>query len=440
MNIRNVPATSRVRIRALGTILVIAAFPWAVRAESLSDAWAMAQQSNGAVAAAHSDWEAAQADHTAALRQRWPAIDVNGGYTQFEHAPNLDIATPAGQLQAPIWGHNGYTMAGADLSVPVWTSGKISGSIGAAAAGARGASAQEMRSTADLKLAVAESYIAVFRARQALQVAESNVASLNAHNDDVQVLYDKQAVAQSDLLGAQVALANAAQQRLRAANALHLAMAAYNRWVGQPLDRPADLEEPSTAPSAETAVPLDQLIAHALDRRPELAAISAQQEGLEQAAQSERAQGLPQVMLHAGYNHLDNEILDRENFATVGIGFQWRLFDSGQLQARTSALHSRARAAQQRLADVRSSVSLEVETAFYNRDEAAARIHAAAAAVVQAEENVRIARELYSSGLGTNNQVLDAESLRVISLTNRDDAGFDLLVAQYRLQRAIGEL
>ncbi len=332
------------------------------------------------------------------------------------------------------------SMAGADVSVPVWTSGKISGSIGAAAAGARGASAQEMRSTADLKLAVAESYIAVFRARQALQVAESNVASLNAHNDDVQVLYDKQAVAQSDLLGAQVALANAAQQRLRAANALHLATASYNRWVGQPLDRPAELEEPSTAASVETAVPLDQLIAQALDRRPELAAISAQQEGLEQAAQSERAQGLPQVVLHAGYNHLDNEILDRENFATVGIGFQWRLFDSGQLQARTSALHSRARAARQRLADLRSSIALEVETAFYNRDESAARIHAAAAAVVQAEENVRIARELYSSGLGTNNQVLDAEALRIVSLTNRNDAGFDLLVAQYRLQRAIGEL
>jgi outer membrane protein TolC len=103
-------------------------------------------------------------------------------------------------------------------------------------------------------------------------------------------------------------------------------------------------------------------------------------------------------------------------------------------------LRSRARAAQQRLEDLRSSVALEVETALDNRDEAAARIHAAATAVVQAEENVRIARELYSSGLGTNNQVLDAETLRVISLTNRDDAGFDLLVAQYRLQRALGEL
>jgi len=421
-------------------LCALLAVPSVSRAESLTDAWAMALQSDGMLAAAHSERQAAEADQTAAQRQRWPALDLDGKYTQFEHAPNLNIATPAGQLQAPVFAHDGYAMAGADLSVPLWTSGRISGAIGAAAAGARGATAQEVRSTADLKLAVAESYIGVFRARKALEVAESNVASLKAHADDVQTMYDKEAVARSDLLAAQVALANAGQQRLRAANALHLAVAAYNRWVGQPLDRVPELEAPVAAPAADATGTLEQLTAQALERRPELAAISAQQESLEQAARSERAQGLPQIALHAGYNHLDNDILDRENFASVGIGFQWRLFDSGQLKARTSALRSRARAAQQRLDELRSSVALEVETALDNRDEAAARIHAAATAVVQAEENVRIARELYSSGLGTNNQVLDAETLRVISLTNRDDAGFDLLVAQYRLQRAIGEL
>ncbi len=421
-------------------ICALLGVPWAAHAESLSDAWAMALQSDGTLAAARSDRQAAEADQSAAQRQRWPALDLNGTYTQFDHAPSLDIATPAGQLQAPIWQHNGYAMAGADLSVPIWTSGKISGSIGAAAAGARGANAVELRSTADLKLAVAESYVAVFRARRALKVAESSVASLQAHADDVQVMYDKQAVAQSDMLAAQVALANATQQRLRAANALRLATAAYNRWVGQPLDRTPDLDEPSATPLTEASEPLDRLIAQAVERRPELAAVSAQQEGLEQAARSERAQGQPQVFLHAGYNHLDNQILDRENFASIGIGFQWRLFDSGQLQARTSALRSRAHAAEQRLADLRSQVRLDVETAYYNREDAAARIHAASTAVAQAEENVRIAKELYGSGLGTNNQVLDAETLRIVALSNRDDASFDALIAQYRLQRAIGAL
>jgi len=435
---------SLVRNRAVARagllICALVAVPLDVHAESLNDAWAMALQSDGTLAAVRSDRQAAEADQTAALRQRWPALDLSGTYTQFEHAPNLDIATPAGQLQAPIWRNNGYGLAGADVSVPLWTSGKISGAIGAAAAGARGANAQEVRSTADLKLAVAESYVAVFRARRALIVAESNVASLKAHADDVQVLYDKQAVPQSDVLAAQVALANATQQRLRAANGLRLTTAAYNRWVGQPLDRAPVLEEPAATSGTTTSLPLDQLIAQAIERRPELTVVSAQQEGLEQAAQSERAQGLPQIVLHAGYNHIDNAILDRENFASIGIGFQWRLFDSGQLQARTSALRSRAHAVEQRLTDLRSQVRLDAETAYYNREEAAARIHAAAAAVAQAEENVRIARELYANGLGTNNQVLDAETLHVVAVTNRDDARFDAIIAEYRLQRAIGAL
>lgn len=428
----------RVHVGAL--LLALLVFPGMAAAESLTDAWAMALQSDGSVAAARSDREAAEADRTAAIRQRWPALDLNGAYTQFEHAPNLAIATPAGQLQAPIWRHDGYAMAGAEVSVPIWTSGKLSGAIGAATAGAHGASAVELRSAADLKLSVAESYIAVFRSRHALEVAESNVASLQAHTDDVQAMYDKQAVAQADLLAAQVALANAAQQRLRAANALRLATAAYNRWLGQPLERTPELEEPSAATVPTSSRSLEELSSQALEHRPEIAAIRAQQEGFEQAARSERAQGLPQVVLRAGYNHLDNDILDRQNFASVGVGVQWRLFDSGQLQARTNALNSRARAAQQRLTDLQSFVRLEVETALYNREEAGARLHVTSAAIAQAEENLRVARELYGSGLGTNNQVLDAETLRVVAATNRDDAAFDALIAEFRLQRAVGEL
>ena len=85
-----------------GSLLILALMGMhpAASAESLKDAWAMALQTDGGVAAAHSDREAADAEKTAAIRQRWPALDLNGSYTQFVHAPTLDIATPGGQLQA----------------------------------------------------------------------------------------------------------------------------------------------------------------------------------------------------------------------------------------------------------------------------------------------------------------------------------------------------
>ena len=90
------------------------------------------------------------------------------------------------------------------------------------------------------------------------------------------------------------------------------------------------------------------------------------------------------------------------------------------------------------LEDARSLIALEVESAALNLDEATSRVAVAAEAVAQAEENLRMARELYSSGLGTNTQVLDAEALRVGALTNRDNARYDLQLARYQLRHAIG--
>ena len=154
------------------------------RAETLADAWRLALQNDAGLGAARSEVAAAESARTAAARARFPVLDATGSYTQFKNAPSLDVATPGGGLQAPIWKRDGYAAAAVDVSAPLCTSGRISGVIGAANAGLYAARAQELRSTADLKLAVAEAYVAVFRARRALAVAESNVASLRANAED----------------------------------------------------------------------------------------------------------------------------------------------------------------------------------------------------------------------------------------------------------------
>ncbi len=427
--------------RAVFLSLLAMAAPTCVHGESLSDAWRMALQSDGSLAAVQSARTAAEDDQRAASRMRWPVVDVTGTYTKLQASPYLDIETAAGRLQSPkIWSNDRYAMGSVEMSIPLWTSGRISGTIDAAQAGARGAGAQEIRGVSDLKLAVAEAYVGVFRGRAAANVANSNVASLKAHADDVQVMFDREAVAQSDLLAAKVALANALQQQLRATNGLRIATAAYNRFVGQPMDRAPDLDAPAASASQSGTGSLAGLVKTAEAQRPELAALAAQQEAYDAAARAERAQGLPQIGLRAGVTHMDNQILDRQDFASIGVGFQSRLFDSGQVSARVSALRNRARGTGQQLADLRSHIALEVESTVLNRDDAAARLRVTGEAVVQSEENLRLAKELYGSGLGTNTQVLDAESLRVMALTNRDSASFDLIIAEYRVRRALGEL
>lgn len=76
-------------------------------------------------------------------------------------------------------------------------------------------------------------------------------------------------VTRSDLLAAQVAMANAEQQRVQAANSVALAYADYNCLIGEPIERTPELDGalPVERQLAEQSVV--ELIADALNARAE---------------------------------------------------------------------------------------------------------------------------------------------------------------------------
>jgi len=227
---------------------------------------------------------------------------------------------------------------------------------------------------------------------------------------------------------------------VRAANDLQIAHAAYNRRLGEPLDRSVDLDERIPTDPTLARQPVEALIERALASRSELQAMAAQADALASQAEAQLAALRPRIELTGGYNYFENEILDREDFSMVGVGVTWNLFDGGQARNRAAALRHAGRAAQLRLNDLRSMIELEVRQAWLDVKAARARIDASREAVAQAEENLRTARELYSVDLGTNTQVLEAISLRTAAVTNRDNAVLDEALAQLQLARAVGAL
>jgi outer membrane protein TolC len=254
-------------------------------------------------------------------------------------------------------------------------------------------------------------------------------------------MFNREVVPRNDLLSAQVALANAEQGRLQAANGLELARAAYNRRVGQPLDRMFELSPVATVgPSDLSGRPLAELEAKAQSARSEIAVLAEQAKALGYAAEAERARRLPQVSLSGGYQYLENEALDRQEFAMVGVDLKWAIFDGGQTRNRSDSLHLSQRASERRLADLRSMLALEVRQAWYNLQESRARIEVARDAVAQSEENLRIATEQYAAGLVNSTRVLEAETLRSVSRSNRENALLDAELAVIRLARAVGEI
>lgn len=300
---------------------------------------------------------------------------------------------------------------------------------------------QSGASTQQIKLAVAEQYITVLRAKSALAVADSNVKSLSAHVRDVDNMFKSGAVARNDYLAAAVSLADSEQRRLQARNGLDLANAAYNRALGRGLGTPVNLDEnlPGIDPGLDLTS-LEALTDIALQSRAELGSLDSAAEALRYQADSKRAETRPQLAVTGGYMALQNEFLNRDEFWMVGVGVQWNVFDGGQAREKASALSFKSNAVRQERNNLRSLIELQVRQSWLRLNETSERKRFTARAVEQAEENLRVVRDRYRNGEGTNTEVLDAEMLRSLSRSNHDNADFDAKLALYELARGVGRL
>jgi len=422
-------------------LILTAAFP-APAAETLADAWRAALAVDGRLRAADADADAARAGLEAARGLALPKATASSRYTVLNKEPAARIGLPtlpgiALPDQMPL-SERTYATHALQATLPIYTGGRITAAINAADIGVQASSFERSRSEQAVKLDVAEAWLSVLRSRRALAAAERHLAALDAHALDVDDLHKQGLVPRNDVLSVAVARADARQQLTRARHGVDLAAAAYNRLLRRPLDSPADAAEPPPVDAHRDA--LAGLAARARSLRPELALLGARAEATDQEAEVERAARRPQVGLSAALLHEDNRYRVNQDMAQVSIGVQWDLFDGGIQRQRADAASARARAARELQADTASLIELEVHREWLAVDEATERLTTTSAAMRQADENLRVARDRYRNGVGTHTEVLDAEALRTLTDGNHLNAHYDLHLARYRLKKAVGEL
>jgi len=370
-----------------------------------------------------------------------PTVSASAGVSRFDEAPAFDFSGAGVPAVLPLFGGETMKMADARVMFPLYTGGQLSSHIDAAESMLGVRRSQLAASEQDIKLDVARQYIDVLRAESALAVANSNVTSLAAHVRDVEDMFKSGSIARNDFLAAAVSLADAEQRRLQARNGLDLAKASYNRSLARPLDSAVNLDEKLPGINAELeSASLGTLTNIAMESRLELMGLDAAADALRYQSKSARASARPQLGITGGYVALQNDFLNRDEFWMVGVGVNWRLFDGGQARKKASALSLREKAVRQRQENVRSHVKLQVRQAWLRLQETRDRKRLTERAVEQAEENLRVVRDRYRNGEGTNTEVLDAEVLRSQSRSNYDNADFDAKLALYEIARGVGRL
>ncbi len=412
-------------------------------AENLEQVWNIALQRNHVLAASQQKELSAQHQLASAQANYLPRLSLESGYMRTESEPAAKVNIPALPMlkgtTLPFAQESSY-FGGLSISAPLYTSGKIASGVEAAQAQSEASLARTQLTRSDLKLAIAQSYIAVLRAEHAVNVSNSHIAAVSKHVDDVQALFDKGYAARHDLLATQVAMANARQLGLQANNALELARAALNRWLGREYERAVEIQDIAGFNKEAVMADLPALLQSANNDRKELQELSSQSLAYKKQAHSVAAGHMPQIGVTAGYSKLENRYLAEDKGWYVGVVVKWDLFDGGLIRHQASQLSANAQAINEMEADTRERISLQVRQSWLTQQETRARMQLVEKAVEQAEETLSLARERYRSGLAPNSDVLDAETRRLQALSNRDNAFYDHEFARLQLLHASGKL
>lgn len=193
---------------------------------------------------------------------------------------------------------------------------------------------------------------------------------------------------------------------------------------------------------------LEESIVQAFKNRPELEQQLVQRNISQQQRRSIRAGGLPQVNLTGSYNFQGLTTDDTRPFATRGwasgyavqANLTWNFFDGGAVKARVKQRDADISIAESRFDQVRNQVRREVEQAYFGLESSFENIETSEAGVLQSREALRLARLRFQAGVGTQTDVIQAETDLTRAERNRLSAIVNYNLGLSSLQRAVSNL
>lgn len=408
-------------------------------AESLLEAWSIALANNPRFAATR--WQEAAAHHesNAIAAERFPEFSLKGSYTLRSDEPRFRIQEPLpgfGTFEFPF-AQRDAGAAAAHLRWPLYTSGRIKSAVLGAEARLEAARYDVDWARLRLLYAVGEAYLNVLKAEREVQVAENDLASLNAHGANVSRRFAEQRVSKTESLAAQVATAAARQRLLVQVHARDQARALYNRLLGRPLAGAVRLEE-VTLPLMRQG--LQNLTQVAWKQRPDLLSLMAVADSREFESRRLRAARLPQVNLTGKYEYEENRFGNPQGLGTAAIVVDWNLFDGGAKKQSAAAERSRAASIGQVVEDLKSQIGLDLLHAWNARHEATERLTVTRQKLAHAQESLRVSQLRYARGLSVSAEVLAAQTRWTEASRDNHRAAYDRVAAQLRLRHMAGIL
>jgi outer membrane protein len=305
------------------------------------------------------------------------------------------------------------------------------------------ASAQTYQATQyDVLIEVNRAYFASLHAQAVVRVANETVAARQLLLDQVTTLANNNLRSQLDVSFADVNVSEARLLLLRAQNDVESSIADLTRALGtdqvtnyQLSDEPLPLSPPAKS---------DQLVADALNARPEIASLRAAKDAAGRYAEAEKDLARPTVNMLgvAGYLPLINKGGGKipSEYEGVALNIDVPVFNGHLFSARREAARYKANEADQRLRDAQDRIARDVRVAWANAMNAFQRIDVTAQFLRQATLALDLAQGRYNLGLASIIELTQAQLNVTQAEIENLNAKYDYQIQNAALQYSVGQL
>lgn len=423
---------------ALTMFMSQSAFAGEVVELNLEDAMQRAFNTNPAITIAGYERDSARASYNAARSSRWISIEGKHVTNRSGKDDNIKKMNASGAWTGEYYKAIGNSHSNTlTASMPIYTGGKLSGTIKKAKAGYLYSEQGLQKAYNDMRTTVTNGYFDMLQADNMQKLGRESVDRLADHLKNVEAQYEVGVVAKVDVLRSQVELANAKQSLIKAENAYQIAEANLNKIVGLPMDTQLKLDNLLIYTPYEND--MQYCLDYAAMHRPELEQAKQNVEAAKGALRVAISGHMPQVAASASQNWSDSNWPGDENGKwAVGVTVNMNIFDSGVTTSKIHGAEADLAKAHETYRDTVDAVNLDVRSSYLNLREAEKRIDTTKLAVSQAEEDYRIAQLRYMNGVGTNTDVLDAQVALTDAKTNYLQAMYDYNTCKTNLETAIG--
>jgi outer membrane protein len=322
--------------------------------------------------------------------------------------------------------------AGATVGQLVTDFGRSSNLLSSSESQAKAEEQNAIAATAQILLAVDQSFYNTLETKALVAVASQTVDSRQLLVDKIKALTDAKLKSDLDLSFARVDLARGKLLLLEAQNNYQSSLASLSAILGYPEEQNFQLvEEPAAiAPPASEVLPLIQ---QALLQRPEVAALQNEVAAAQKFSSAEHDLQRPTITALGVVGEApirDNHIPNW--YGAVGLNINIPIFNGFLFNARAKAADLQADVNRQRLAGLRNNIARDVRTSWQDTNRAYERLSVTQQLREQAGLALDLAQSRYTLGLGSIVEFSQAE----LQKTEADIADTDARY-QYRLTQIV---